>query len=473
MAQRRLLIIDISDNTVAGISAETRTHAFVPVAAGSSAYAGAEQLADAVRDVVRSCRGEGLCCHIALPASMLSFRSLSLPFTDRRKIDEALHYELADRLTFGDDDFLYDRVVVNKAGTGPTALLAAAVEKAALAPLLAAIGELGVKLEALGVSGMGFAVKMIESGYGAERAVVYLDAGSTDSTLFVCANGRVRAIRSLHGLGAARIDELGAEVRRTLLALDIGPGATIFLGGHTGSDPDAAQRFRARCEGADVVLVDMEGGDGTAEFPGDPMPRHVRTKLSAQLQAAPADERLFNLAPEHRGVRGRGALQLSRRALLAAVACLVALLAFGGYQVFDYNRLAQERAKLDGQIAAIFAQTLDGRQPHGDPLRELGAEITALEQSAAASIVRNPGITAVELLADLSARIPPSVRVGFDRFSFDRRRVQLDGVTDAYNDVDIIRRSLAQSPIYSSVSIDVARTGGDGRGVRFSLIATL
>jgi len=86
-----------------------------------------------------------------------------------------------------------------------------------------------------------------------------------------------------------------------------------------------------------------------------------------------------------------------------------------------------------------------------------------------AAIVEQPEIRSVALLSDISKRMPSSVRVSFDRFSFDRKKVRIDGTTEAYNDIDSIKRSLEQSLFFTAVSIDSAGTAGDGSGVKFSI----
>ncbi len=144
-----------------------------------------------------------------------------------------------------------------------------------------------------------------------------------------------------------------------------------------------------------------------------------------------------------------------------------------GYQIYDYQKMAAERARFVAEAEEIYSVTMGGKKPVTDPVAELRARINEIDESVVAAIVEQPEIRSVALLSDISKRMPSSVRVSFERFSFDRKKVRIDGTTEAYNDVDSIKKSLEQSPYFTAVSIDSAGTAGDGSGVKFSIIPDL
>ena len=127
------------------------------------------------------------------------------------------------------------------------------------------------------------------------------------------------------------------------------------------------------------------------------------------------------------------------------------------------------RSRLVAEAEEIYSQTLGGKKPVAEPVAELRARINEIDQSVVAAIVAQPDIRSVVLLSDVSKRLPSSIRVHFERFSFDRKKVRINGTTGTYNDVDSIKKSLERSPFYTAVSIDSAGTAGDGSGVTFAI----
>jgi len=135
--------------------------------------------------------------------------------------------------------------------------------------------------------------------------------------------------------------------------------------------------------------------------------------------------------------------------------------------------MAAERDRLAAEARRIYAETIAGGAPVSDPVAGLRARIEEIDQSLVASVVAHPQLSSVALLSDISARMPAAVRVSIRRFSFDRQKILLDGVTDAYNDVDVIKKSLERSPFYQAVAIESAGSRGEEAGVRFSISLVL
>jgi general secretion pathway protein L len=189
--------------------------------------------------------------------------------------------------------------------------------------------------------------------------------------------------------------------------------------------------------------------------------------LNMDMRSAIRNRRLIDLKRAEAAADGaRDAI--GRLARVCGVLLLM-LLAVGIYQGYDFRRLAKERDGLADQAKAIFRATLDGAEPASDPVQELRAKIDEMQRKMVFDAVHNPDVTAVALLSDISRRIPPAVDVSFERFTFDRQQITVDGTADTFNDVDRISNRLEGSAYYSSVRIGSAVQSADGSGVSFSL----
>ena len=473
MGSDQLFILDVSGGPVAGLLVDAGKRSLTPVASSYREPGPEEDIIEAAEEVIQRCGASECRCHLALPPSLFHFKNVNLPFSDRRKIDETLPYELLDLVSFGDEPLLYDTILVESTPT-TTRLLATVAKKAALSPWLDLLTNHGLSIEILTVSPLARLSQLGGSTGGSSTTYDYLDICPRESFFFQVSNGLVAAIRPLPGMGADGSAGLRDELVRTVRALQangrMGSATPLWVGG-SGAEKIGDDWLEEVAEFSRVEIIDSTELGLSDTQATQMLPVSLGPRLWGLAKLQDDDQTVFNLvrkkAPQTAGL---GPLKKFAPALLLLLAA-VALVA--GYQVYDYQKMASNRDRLAQQSEQIFSQTMGGRKPVTDPVAELKARINEIDQSVVASLVEHPEISSVAILSDISKRMPAAVRVSFERFSFDRRKVRIDGVTGAYNDVDIIKKSLERSPLFSAVAIDSAGTSGDGTGVKFSLTLVL
>src|SRR5262247_203980 len=102
---------------------------------------------DAVREGLAQVSGE-VTPYLAVPGDQLSVRVLELPFSDSRKIDQVVGYELEGQIVHAIEDVVFDHLVVGQGGEGST-VLAAAAKRDDVAALIAANEAQGTHPRAL------------------------------------------------------------------------------------------------------------------------------------------------------------------------------------------------------------------------------------------------------------------------------------------------------------------------------------
>ena len=473
MGASQLFILDVSDGAVAGLLCETDKRSMVPLASSFVNPGPGQEIFDAVEQVITKSGASSCDCRLALPASLFHFKNLALPFTDRRKIHETVRYELQDLISFGDEPFAYDTVVIDSEGT-TTRLLAAVIKESEISPWLEILSGHGLAVEMITVSPL---IRMTQYLHSAEwhgGTLLYLDAGQNESCLICNVDGAVTAIRMLPGLSEDSGGQLVDELLRTLLILGARDGdianASLMIGGGA-ADELGVDLFAEQKEFSTVEIIDSTALGLSNNQAMQMLPVYLDPRLRGLGTLSPDQSGQFNMVREKVAQPASLSVVKKYAPILLLLLGLVGLVA--GYQVFEYRNMVSERDRLAEEAVRIFSQTMDGRAPVADPVAEIRARISEIDQSVVASIVEHPELSSVALLSDISKRMPGSVRVSFKRFSFDRKKIMLDGVTDAYNDVDLIKKSLEDSPLYQAVSIDSAGSGMDGGGVRFSLTLLL
>jgi hypothetical protein len=124
---------------------------------------------------------------------------------------------------------------------------------------------------------------------------------------------------------------------------------------------------------------------------------------------------------------------------------------------------------LDNQISEIFRQTLPEVTRIVDPVQQMRAKINEVK----ASDLSLPGIgreeKVLDLLRDISIRIPGSLDVKVLSMVVDPETVQITGETDTFNTVDSIKKGLEPSPYFSEVTISSANLDRSGKRVQFEM----
>ena len=106
-----------------------------------------ERQLEAVRDGLSQMAGE-VTPYFAVPGDLLSVRVMDLPFSDPRKIDQVVGYELEGQIVSAIEDVVFDHLVVAPRRVGAT-VLAAAAKRDDLAVLLAAADAQNIHPRAL------------------------------------------------------------------------------------------------------------------------------------------------------------------------------------------------------------------------------------------------------------------------------------------------------------------------------------
>ncbi len=500
MAESALLALDIGDDGIAGVLYREGKRAPVLLAAHYRPLADPGQLDEALAEVITSCRGSGCRCLVSVDAGHFFFRFFQLPFTDRKKIQSVLPYEIEDSVSFAGEPVVFTTVLAPD-GTGGTEVLAVIAKNEAIRSWLERLRVHNLDPELLTVSGLPSALLIGRRHPRVPDDMVLLSIGNRRTLLVQISRRTVRALRVIRHqrLGLQPQGHIGSpathtntgeppaadsaydqdmlrrlttDVANTLRALPLPPQQraepVIGLAGPLAMPPIALQRLAAELH-ADLIDVDWLP---LVEFEN----REVLTKAwppavfseALALVSCPAKEReRLNFRRNEFAQRGAGQWSLPvRLAVLAAAAVFVAVIIM---QVVDYRSLQRERDRLVDRLATMYQETVPSAGQPVDPLRELRVRVNELKETAAIGAGDGSSLTVVALLADISERIAPSLNVSFERLVFDRTTIRIRGLTDTFNSVDQMKQALEQSPFFSGVSIGSAHMVQREQVIRFEL----
>lgn len=227
----RILGLDLGSHAVKGVvlEAKTKTHTTHGFAEVRRAQEG--ERADTLRAAVQELLGQlppGNVDQIviALPGPALTTHSLSLPFSDARRIEATLPFEVGSQLPFDISDVVYDYQVVGlKDGEGKekaSDLLVGVVRKEELAELLALLSELKVDPRIVTHPGLTYQNLFQQhpglfQGTGEGGAVAVVDIGHERTSVSVGKPGEgVQFARTFSGGGKDLSKALATEFQTSL-----------------------------------------------------------------------------------------------------------------------------------------------------------------------------------------------------------------------------------------------------------------
>ena len=443
---------------------------YFPIAAGATDD---EALIAALQAAVEALKPTGATCVVGIPATLVSFRNLTLPFTDLRKIRQILPFELEPSLPTAVDELIFDFDAVRRDGRHD--LLAFAVQKSVIrryVDCLAAVNLRPAVIVPVGYAAARFITRSDPDG----DDVLFIDTGDDVHTVYAVRGGSIRAVRSLPVADAAVPvrRHLETTIERTLTAL-------------AASSDLALKPSRVFSTGPQAGM--LNGGKGSATLLGEPVrsideirhfPRLKGALDAPELASGQFDQALVLALMDVEAVGGinfsteRSTIQhywSEFRASIVLTAVLVVLALATGLagQFLAVNAKARRLAELDQQIETVFRQTFPDVNQVVDPVRQMQVRISEMDAGSASPELPDTQIRVIDILNALSRQIPAALDVSITRMVVGADNVVLSGDTDTFNTVDEVKAGLDRADIFNNVTISSADLEKSGQRVRFKL----
>ncbi|HKI49256.1 MAG TPA: GspL/Epsl periplasmic domain-containing protein, partial [Desulfobacteria bacterium] len=120
----------------------------------------------------------------------------------------------------------------------------------------------------------------------------------------------------------------------------------------------------------------------------------------------------------------------------------------------DTYFLKQRAAALDTRIMALFKKTFPQINRIVDPVKQAQIEVNELKRVSTPVVGING--RALDLLLEISERLPESMDLEVSRLVIDPNSVRIRGDTDTYNTVDRVKQGLQKSSLFKTTTITSA-----------------
>ncbi len=410
----------------------------------------------------------------ALPGSVVTHRVLTLPFHDRKRLDQTVPFELETQLPFELGDAIVDYHVLARDGEAAI-VLAAFAPKTAVREHLELLAAAGLDPRVLDLAPLVATnvVRLVEGGGSGAHALVTLDHDR--AMIAVLEDGRLRGLRALsRGAGTnGDLEGVTRDLRWSLLALTGDSGLeslALWIGGDAADRPDVAPALERALGITPRAIASLP----IAGVPS--LARHEQAAFTAPLGLALREDadalRLDFRRGEFTYHREREALWrgLAGAGILALVVLTLMVASF----VLEGRRLVARRDLVRADIRALFTAALPNVRKIVNEKAQLGTEIAALEKQRQLYGGLAPSAPrAIDLLKAVTLGVPPDVELDVEELALDGESLRLRGSTRTYEGVEAVKRGLAARPEFRDVQAKDVRASVDGQRVDFRLQLTL
>jgi general secretion pathway protein L len=452
---------------------------------------------------------------VALPGQSLATHQLALPFSDPKRIESTIAFEVESQLPFDLSEAVFDYQVATQEKDKGSELLVGVVRREELATLLGVLNELGVDPRVVTHPGITYQNLLLQqpglfTGIDAE-AVAIVDIGHERTTLAIgrlgvgvefsrtFAGGGLNLSRSLatefqtplpeahhwkesHGALAGAAQAQGPDGERAAAAFvrglqpvlrELRPsfksyasrsrrqvGAVLLCGG-TARMPGLADQL-SKDLGMPVRVLSQAQPDSAVAGPATVQPEAMQAyALALRGQASGPKAPRFNLRRGEFAFKGDYDYLKDKVGLLASFAAtlLLLLIATG---VVRNSVLARREAQVDAVLCDVTQRILGSCEKNYDLALN---RLKGVESPAAAL----PQLSAVNLLAEMTQRVPADVAVTFDRIDIDLERITVRGETDSSKQIDTISTALKGHRCFKEVKEGKVEKTREGNKVTFRL----
>nr|HID58093.1 hypothetical protein [Desulfobacterales bacterium] len=444
-------------------------------------------------------------CVASLPGDKILFKNLRIPFKGAKKIGKTVTYQLEPILPLPTSEFVVDYIITSQ--SEETEVVCACAENRRVDAYLKLLNRFQIEPDILDVDSVPTISWLLHE--RAENDGIFFDFGHKKTIMALFMNRHIVLIRSFP-FGGQKIEyatlqkhkilndnntlrssdgskgsitrsfeslfyRFLKEVQITLHSFSTNQGKRpfspeiVFITGGVSLKPEIKEMLEeltdAPIEQIDITKNDrIQMSEDVARAWSAPF---MNTALALALRKK-REGHGFNLRkgrfePQKRLLRFRKEMEH-----LAVVLSIIIFL-FGADLYIDYHYLKKRYQRLNQEVTSVFKETFPEVRRIVDPVQQMRIRLNEIKRSSQWFFNAANKTKIVDLLKDISERIPDSITFQVKSLVIDPENVLINAYTDTFNTVDLIKKRLEGSGFFDQVTIYSANLDRSGDRVRFDL----
>ncbi len=490
----KILGIDICEDAVTAVQIKSGLKGYQITACGRVTVDGQDGAEEALKGLSQQMDLKSDTYFASISGEHISFRNLQMPFKEQKKIRQTLPYEIETIVPFAIEDIVVDFSIIDR--SEQSKVLAASVKKSYLSEYMERLQTWGIDPQVMEIRCVPTVTALLKREEVPDNGL-FLEIGEKRHTMILFLKRRVVLVRTFASGGEADTRTVNSEgdrdsadgiakhleseieifctsVQNTIHAFkwqnnqNIQPEKIFFTG--PGALYQETRKLITLYLDLPVEKINLRGNQRIG----------VEKEIAEVWNAALMDNALALALRDEGRSQGfnfrKGEFEIKKqytglkRELRTWAVFLIIILAFLSADLgAEYYFVKKRNRVLDQEIMEVFNQTFPKIQRVVDPVQQMRVEINEIKTSA----VSVPGMggdqKVLDLLKDISERIPSSLDVQLNSMVVDPDTVRISGETDTFNTVDSIKNDLEPSSYFNQVTISSANLDRSGKRVQFEL----
>lgn len=425
----------------------------------------------------------------SINAGNISYQNLVMPFKDPKKIKQTLPFEMEALVPFPIDDLIIDFNIVKS--NEQSEILAVSAKKALISEYLETLKPLGVSPALIDVRCVPTALCLLSLAGTLDNGLV-IDIGLNKTTVLLFLEKRITLIRNAsHANGIETLSpskgieappyekieaiskSIGLYLKNTLRSFSLRmkkdinpekafitgigsqyPGITDILSGHLGIPVEKINISRDK-----GIRMDLN-------ISGKWNPALMDGALSLALRETKKDHG-FNLRKDEFEAK-KNFFKMIKELKKAGIAILIIVIFLMFDLGIDYYLVKKRYEAAEQRNAELFRQSFPDSGYVKYPLLQMKQKIEELNKSSfTLPDAINKKQKVLDLMNDISQRIPETVDIDISKMVIDTETVLIYGETDSYATVNNLKSRLESSDYFPDVSISKEALDKTGKRVEF------
>jgi Tfp pilus assembly PilM family ATPase/Tfp pilus assembly protein PilN len=490
----KILGLDINEDSVTAVQVKSGLKGYQITACGRVMVNGQDGPGEALNELSEQIDLKSDTYFASISGEHVSFRNLQMPFKEQKKIRQTLPFEIETVVPFTIEDLVVDFSMIDRAEQSK--ILAASVRKSTIIEYMAQLETFGIDPQVMDIRCVPTVARLLKE-EGTPDHGLFLEIGSKRNTMILFLKGRIVLVRTFTSGGddlARLVTDGGNGDSDSILAEQIESEVEIFCT----MVQNTIHAFKwHNNQNIHPEKVFFTGPGALYEEMGNLLNRHMdlpieqinlrgNQKIRMDKDIAPVwtaalmDNALALALREEGRTQGfdfrKGEFEVKKqyigfkKELKASAIFLVIILAFLAADLgTDYYFVKKQYRMLEQNIMEVFRQTFPEVTRVVEPVQQMQVKINEIKSSAVSFPGMGTDQKVLDLLKDISERVPGALNVHVTSMVVDPEIVRISGETDTFNTVDSLKNGLETSTYFSEVTILAANLDRSGKKVQFEL----